>query len=105
MAKDCLVKHEFKKGQSGNPNGRPRALPELKDILKEILSEEVSGGKYTRLEDMIRVQAAKAAKGDIKAYTELLDRTFGKSNQAKNDDETDKEIKITIEHVKNPSKQ
>jgi hypothetical protein len=73
--------HKFVKGQSGNPNGRPRVLPELREVLGEILSEEKTnerGRKFTALEVVLRALHSKAAKGDVRAIQEILDRYYGK---------------------------
>ena len=81
MAKEDIKAYEFKKGQSGNPNGRPRVLPELKEILSKDLSEESNG--YSKLEVIIKQLNTKAARGDLRAIQEVLDRFYGKPNQAK----------------------
>jgi hypothetical protein len=69
----------FKKGQSGNPKGRPK-LPDLKDAIAKVLSEEKDG--ITALDAILSALRAKAAKGDVRAAQELLDRGFGKSKQS-----------------------
>ena len=68
----------FKKGQSGNPKGRPK-LPDLSEAIAKILAEEKDG--VTALEAILAALRAKAAKGDVRAAQELLDRGFGKSKQ------------------------
>jgi len=69
----------FKKGQSGNPKGRPK-LPDLKDAIAKVLSEEKDG--ITALDAILSALRARAAKGDVRAAQELLDRGFGKSKQS-----------------------
>jgi hypothetical protein len=68
----------FKKGQSGNPNGRPK-LPDLKEAMAKLLAEEKDG--KTALDAILAALRAKAAKGDVRAAQELLDRGFGRSKQ------------------------
>jgi len=67
---------KFKKGQSGNPNGRPK-LPDLSEAIAKVLAEEKDG--MTALDAILAALRAKAAKGDVRAAQELLDRGFGKS--------------------------
>lgn len=69
----------FKKGQTGNPNGRPRKLPELETIIANVLGEE-NGGK-TAAEQILSALQKKAAKGDVRAAKELLDRGYGLPKQ------------------------
>ena len=68
----------FKKGQSGNPKGRPK-MPDLSEAIAKVLAEEKDG--ITALELILAALRAKAAKGDVRAAQELLDRGFGKSRQ------------------------
>lgn len=70
--------YKFKKGQSGNPNGRPK-LPDLSEAIAKVLAEEKDG--MTALDAILAALRAKAAKGDVRAAQELLDRGFGKSKQ------------------------
>jgi alkylation response protein AidB-like acyl-CoA dehydrogenase len=69
----------FKKGQTGNPNGRPK-LPDLKAAMARILAEEKDG--MTALDAILAALRAKAAKGDVRAAQELLDRGFGRAKQS-----------------------
>ncbi len=70
---------EFKKGQSGNPNGRPKKLPELDKLLADVLGEEKDG--ITAGEAILKALRAKATKGDVRAAEVLLDRAYGKAKQ------------------------
>lgn len=79
--------HQFKPGQSGNPNGRPRKTNNhltLSDRLNGILARKVSlriGTKTEKCElidAMLMALAEKAAKGDprsIKLITDILGRS------------------------------
>ncbi len=70
---------EFKKGQSGNPNGRPKKLPELDKLLADVLGEEKDGIEAAKV--ILMALRAKAAKGDVRAAEVLLDRAYGKAKQ------------------------
>jgi len=85
----------FKKGQSGNPKGRPK-LPDLSEAIAKILAEEKDG--VSALEAILGALRAKAAKGDVRAAQELMDRAFGKSKQSL--DVTSKGESITEIRVK-----
>jgi hypothetical protein len=61
---------EFKKGQSGNPNGRPKKLPALDLIMANVMGQEKDG--ITAAEAIIMKLREQAAKGDIKAAQLLL---------------------------------
>jgi len=79
-----IVPHQYKKGQSGNPKGRPK-LPDLKKILAESLNEKrigKDGKKHRAIDVVINTLIVKAAKGDVRAIELLLDRGYGKPNQA-----------------------
>lgn len=79
MAKEDIVKHQFKPGQSGNLKGRPPILPELKEAMAKLLTNE-EGGK-TALERVLNALYNKAIKGDVRAAQELFDRGYGKAKQ------------------------
>ena len=71
---------EFKKGQSGNPNGRPKKLPALDLIMANVMGQEKDG--ITAAEAIIMKLREMATKGDIKAAQLLLDRGYGKAKQS-----------------------
>jgi hypothetical protein len=80
----------FEKGQSGNPNGRPKGAISSKTILNKFLSLVEKGVKNPvtgEFEDMTVAEVmnlsiiAKARKGDLSAYREVLDRLEGKPQQ------------------------
>jgi phosphomannomutase len=83
---------EFKKGQSGNPNGRPKKLPEIDKLMAEVMGEEKDG--ITAAQAILNMLRGKAAKGDIKAAQLLLERAYGKSKQ--NIDITTQGEKVTV---------
>jgi hypothetical protein len=79
----------FEKGVSGNPNGRPKGVTNSKVRLLRIL-EMVTSAKnpvtgeledFTIAEQLDIKIIAKAMKGDIRAYQELLDRLEGRAKQ------------------------
>lgn len=82
-------KTRFKKGQSGNPAGRPAGVPNTKTRLLRFLELEQEGTnpvtkereQFTVAELMDLQQIAKALKGDLQAYSALLDRLEGKPPQ------------------------
>jgi len=73
------AEHQFKPGQSGNPNGRPKKLPRLDDLLSEIMGEEKDG--ITAAEAILKRLRHMATQGNIKAAEMLLDRSYGKAKQ------------------------
>lgn len=73
------VEHQFKPGQSGNPNGRPKKLPRLDDLLSDIMGEEKDG--ITAAEAILKRLRQMATQGNIKAAEMLLDRSYGKARQ------------------------
>ena len=84
MAKEDIVKYNFKKGESGNPNGRPKGSLNRSTIAKkwlEVLSqEEVQDGvvKWLSNEEAITLALIqKARKGDVNAYKALMDSAYG----------------------------
>lgn len=70
---------QFKKGQTGNPKGRPKGARGLKTDLFEELSAKVSviengkTQKITKQRVVIKRLVEKAAKGDMRAVTKLID--------------------------------
>jgi alkylation response protein AidB-like acyl-CoA dehydrogenase len=67
------------KGERRNPHGRPK-LPDLKAAIAKVLAEEKDG--MTALDAILAALRAKAAKGDVRAAQELLDRGFGRAKQS-----------------------
>jgi hypothetical protein len=85
-------KGQFKKGESGNPNGRPKKLPELDKLLADVLGEEKDG--ITAAEAILKALRAKATKGDIRAAEVLLDRGYGKAKQSMDITSDGKQIEL-----------
>lgn len=87
MAKQDIEKHQFKKGQSGNPNGRPVGSQNSKTILQRFLDlkTEVENPitkefeNLTVAEQIHLKQVAKAIEGDLYSYKEIIDRLEGKT--------------------------
>lgn len=70
---------QFRKGESGNPNGRPKKLPELEKLLAEVLGEEKDG--VTAAEAILKKLRQMATAGNLRAAEILLDRGYGKPKQ------------------------
>ena len=68
---------QFKKGQSGNPNGRPKGSLNVASVLERTLREKViinENGKrqeITKLEAALKQLVNKAAAGDLRAVQML----------------------------------
>jgi len=73
-----IVKHKFKKGQSGNPNGRPK-MPDLSEAVAKVLNKEKDGVKA--IDAILMKLHEMALDGNVKAIELLLDRGFGKVRQ------------------------
>jgi hypothetical protein len=69
---------QFRKGQSGNPNGRPKGSKNINVLIRKALEEKVTvkgpGGtrSMSKFEAALMQQANKAANGDPKAFREIL---------------------------------
>lgn len=78
---DHLREHQWKPGQSGNPNGRPPSR-RFKRALMKLLEAAESGETPEFSVDMIAKALFKAAKeGNVQAIREFADRVDGKVAQ------------------------
>lgn len=84
--------HALEKGETANPNGRPKKLPELNVLLAEVLG--VNGDEARAI--LVAV-LKKAKKGDVRAAELLLDRGWGKAQQAMSLEVTVPVKSLTIE--------
>jgi hypothetical protein len=57
MGKEDIKKHQFKKGQSGNPKGKPKGTKNVKTQLREMLSAASPTGDYSHplAEQLIKI--------------------------------------------------
>jgi len=98
----------FQKGVSGNPTGRPKGVLNSKTRLLRLLElvtttkNPVTGEmeEFSIAEQLDMKIIAKAMKGDIRAYQELLDRLEGRAKQT-NEIELSGGLNITWEEKKN----
>lgn len=78
------------KGEIRNPNGRPKGIPNSKTrylrllTLTEKIKNPVTGDmeEFSIIEQLDMQMIAKARKGDLKAYKEIMDRLEGKAQQS-----------------------
>ena len=91
---DNLVKHQWKKGQSGNPNGRPKSGFALNEYITDLANVEIKN-KKTMLEAVVAKVYEEALDGNMTAVNFLADRILGKPNQSIGiKDTTDEPIKV-----------
>jgi hypothetical protein len=77
------------KGEVRNPNGRPKGIPNAKTrylrllTLTEKIKNPVTGEleEFSIMEQLDMQMIAKARKGDLNAYKEIMDRLEGKAQQ------------------------
>lgn len=85
MAKEDIKKHEYKKGESGNPNGRPKGSKNRSTIAKywlevnQNLKNPLTGENETMSQEDLMTLALikKAREGDVNAYKALMDSGYG----------------------------
>jgi hypothetical protein len=100
MASQDIIEHQFKKGESGNPNGRPRKyvsllkeqgykLSEINDTIQVMMSMDMDelkkvwdNPKATILEKTIAAAMRKSLeKGSLYSLDTLLTRVYGKPKE------------------------
>jgi hypothetical protein len=89
MAKDDIKKHQFKKGQSGNPNGRPKGARNRSTTARKWLNVYVNAvnpitqkEEELNQEDLIYLALLKKARqGDVPASKAFLDSAYGQPKE------------------------
>jgi hypothetical protein len=76
-----LVKHQWKKGQSGNPKGRPKSGFALNEYITDLANVELED-KKTMLEAVVGKVYEEALDGNMTAINFLADRILGKPSQS-----------------------
>ena len=84
--KGNTVGKQFKKGESGNPEGRPKNLPSIPDILKKIgegskLAERAEMPDKNNLEAVMEFVYEYAIAGKAWAVQFIAERTEGKISE------------------------
>ncbi len=85
MSAEDIKKHEFKKGESGNPNGRPKGAKNRSTIARywlevnQNLKNPLTGDTETMSQEDLMTLALikKAREGDVNAYKALMDSGYG----------------------------
>lgn len=73
------IKHQFQKGQSGNPRGRPRPSNNPFKLISEelqtkiIINENGQRSRITKLEAMVKQMIVQAVQGSPRAQKFILD--------------------------------
>jgi len=81
-----IVKHKFKKGQSGNPDGRPVGVISVKALIRKVWSEELTdkdadGDPMVKAILSVKAMVDKAESGDVPAFKALVERLEGLPKQ------------------------
>lgn len=85
MSKKDIIKHQWEKGQSGNPKGRPKGSKNRSTVARkwlevlERIKNPITGDEEQLSQEDISTlaQIKKARKGDTAAYKALLDSAWG----------------------------
>lgn len=77
MAKDDIVKYQFSKGVSGNPNGRPVKEFSITEGIREYLAEDDPERKKARKDIIVEKVVSMALKGDKEMIKYVIDRLEG----------------------------
>lgn len=88
---DNIKKHEFKKGQSGNPAGRPVGSKNRSTIAKKWLEtpEQFKNPITGEIEELTQEDIGtlalikKMRSGDVRAYDSLMNSVYGKPKESK----------------------
>lgn len=105
-----IKKYEFKKGESGNPNGRPKGSKNRSTIAKKWLevnqnSKNPITGSVEDMsqEDLITLaQIKKAREGDTSSYKALMDSVYGAPIQQVDQTQTNYDFtNLSAEEIRN----
>ena len=109
MSADDIKKHEFNKGESGNPNGRPKGAKNRSTIARQWLEvnqnlkNPLTGANETMSqEDLMTLALIKKARdGDVNAYKALMDSGYGAPIQQIEQQQTTVDLsELTTEEIK-----
>ena len=109
MSADDIKKHEFNKGESGNPNGRPKGSKNRSTIARQWLEvnqnlkNPITGVNETMSqEDLMTLALIKKARdGDVNAYKALMDSGYGAPVQQIEQQQTTVDLsELTTEEIK-----
>jgi len=87
LGKEALKKHQFKKGQSGNPNGRPKGKRNVKTVLRELLESQSSTKEYANplAEQLIKIAFKGERDADrLKAVNTIIEKIEGGEQEKEN---------------------
>lgn len=99
---------QFKKGQSGNPNGRPKKSKNANKLAHDLLNEEMQFTENGELQSAskrevtLRTQTAKAVKGDHRATDRVLamdDAHQAREQQATNSTKSREELSAAAQAI------
>jgi len=81
-----VLKHQYKKGQSGNLKGRPKGTLSIKTLIEKVWSEELTekdaeGNPKIKALLSVKAMIDKAEKGDVSAFKALAERLEGLPKQ------------------------
>lgn len=109
MSAEDIKKHEFNKGESGNPNGRPKGSKNRSTIARQWLEvnqnlkNPLTGANETMSqEDLMTLALIKKARdGDVNAYKALMDSGYGAPVQQIEQQQTTVDLsELTTEEIK-----
>jgi len=89
MAKEDIKKHEWKKGQSGNPNGRPKGARNRStiarkwlNVMSKVTNPLTQEEEEMNQEDLITLALIKKGRnGDVAASKAVLDSAYGQPKE------------------------